>query len=86
MHTHTHAHTQVRESTPSGTRDVVYEVLNILGFSSARKRMSVIVRDDQGRLLIFTKASEHAAPRHAAVQLPCCLVSVLELHGCMVSP
>jgi hypothetical protein len=30
-------------------------VLNILEFNSTRKRMSVIVRDDRGKLIIFTK-------------------------------
>jgi len=48
----------VRETTPAGTRDVVYEVLNILEFSSTRKRMSIIVRDDSGRLIIFTKGAD----------------------------
>ncbi len=45
----------VRESTRAGTRDVQYEVLNVLEFNSTRKRMSVVVRDDSGKIVIFCK-------------------------------
>jgi hypothetical protein len=31
------------------------QVLNILEFNSTRKRMSVVVRDDRGKIIIFTK-------------------------------
>ena len=55
FHPPTPSHTQVRERTASGTADVDYEVLNILEFNSTRKRMSVVVRDSHGRLLIFCK-------------------------------
>ena len=48
----------VRERTASGTADVEYEVLNVLEFTSTRKRMSVIVRDSAGRLIIFCKVGE----------------------------
>lgn len=66
----------VRERTASGTRDVAYEVLNILEFNSTRKRMSVIVRDDQGRIICFTKGADtviyerldHAHPQNAALK------------------
>lgn len=31
------------------------QLLNVLEFNSTRKRMSVVVRDDQGKLLLFCK-------------------------------
>ena len=46
---------QVIETTPSGSEDVRYEVLNIIDFSSSRKRMSVIVRDSHGSIFLFCK-------------------------------
>lgn len=35
-----------------------YELLNILEFNSTRKRMSVIVRDDEGNLLLLCKGAD----------------------------
>ncbi|KAJ3694341.1 hypothetical protein LUZ60_009821 [Juncus effusus] len=35
-----------------------YSLLNILEFSSARKRMSVIVRDENGKLLLLSKGAD----------------------------
>ncbi|XP_054822485.1 putative phospholipid-transporting ATPase 9 [Prosopis cineraria] len=35
-----------------------YKLLNVLEFSSARKRMSVIVRDEDGNLLLFCKGAD----------------------------
>ncbi|CAJ2642055.1 unnamed protein product [Trifolium pratense] len=35
-----------------------YKLLNILEFSSARKRMSVIVRDEEGKLLLLSKGAD----------------------------
>jgi magnesium-transporting ATPase (P-type) len=35
-----------------------YKLLNILEFSSARKRMSVIVRTEEGRLFLFCKGAD----------------------------
>jgi magnesium-transporting ATPase (P-type) len=35
-----------------------YKVLNILEFSSARKRMSVILRTEEGRLFLFCKGAD----------------------------
>ena len=43
------------EQTVTGTEEAQYAVLHILDFSSARKRMSVIVRDENNRLFIFCK-------------------------------
>ncbi|EGG14801.1 P-type ATPase [Cavenderia fasciculata] len=37
---------------------VRYEFLNILEFNSDRKRMSVIVRDPKGRIVIYTKGAD----------------------------
>ena len=43
-----------------GKKDVVYDVLNMLEFSSARKRMSVVVKSkDDGRILLFTKGADN---------------------------
>ncbi|XP_042413371.1 putative phospholipid-transporting ATPase 9 [Zingiber officinale] len=38
--------------------DRSYTLLNILEFSSSRKRMSVIVRDEEGKLLLFSKGAD----------------------------
>lgn len=38
-----------------------YELLNILEFSSFRKRMSVIVRTDKGKLLLLCKGADRFA-------------------------
>ncbi|XP_014509126.1 phospholipid-transporting ATPase 10-like [Vigna radiata var. radiata] len=35
-----------------------YKLLNVLEFSSARKRMSVIVRDEEGKLLLLSKGAD----------------------------
>ncbi|GAV83573.1 E1-E2_ATPase domain-containing protein/HAD domain-containing protein [Cephalotus follicularis] len=35
-----------------------YKLLNILEFSSSRKRMSVIVRDEEGKLLLLSKGAD----------------------------
>ncbi|XP_042499753.1 putative phospholipid-transporting ATPase 9 [Macadamia integrifolia] len=35
-----------------------YTLLNILGFNSSRKRMSVIVRNDEGQLLLLSKGAD----------------------------
>ncbi|GLJ17222.1 hypothetical protein SUGI_0298350 [Cryptomeria japonica] len=35
-----------------------YRILNILEFNSTRKRMSVIVKDEQGRLFLFSKGAD----------------------------
>ncbi|XP_056862676.1 phospholipid-transporting ATPase 10 isoform X3 [Raphanus sativus] len=37
----------------------VYKLLNVLEFNSSRKRMSVIVRDDDGRLLLLSKGADN---------------------------
>lgn len=35
-----------------------YKLLNLIEFDSARKRMSVIVRTDDGRILIICKGAD----------------------------
>lgn len=35
-----------------------YELLNVIEFSSARKRMSVIVREPNGKIMIYTKGAD----------------------------
>ncbi|KAL6644307.1 hypothetical protein ACP70R_015915 [Stipagrostis hirtigluma subsp. patula] len=50
----------VHEHDPVSGRKVdrTYKLLNILEFSSARKRMSVIVRTEEGRLFLFCKGAD----------------------------
>lgn len=49
----------VKEGGPlQEIHDRKYELLNILEFSSARKRMSVIVRFPQGKLLLLSKGAD----------------------------
>lgn len=36
----------------------VFKLLNVLEFNSARKRMSVIVRDEEGKLLLLCKGAD----------------------------
>ncbi|KAL3686628.1 hypothetical protein R1sor_009202 [Riccia sorocarpa] len=50
---------QVREDTGNGEYiDITYELLNVLEFSSARKRMSVILRFPDGRLILLSKGAD----------------------------
>ena len=38
-----------------------YKLLNLLDFTSKRKRMSVIVRDEEGSLFLFCKGADRLA-------------------------
>jgi phospholipid-translocating ATPase len=38
--------------------ETVYEVLAILEFTSARRRMSVIVRNPEGKIILFCKGAD----------------------------
>ncbi|KAG6547756.1 hypothetical protein Mapa_010569 [Marchantia paleacea] len=50
---------QVREDVGNGEYvDRTYELLNVLEFSSARKRMSVILRFPDGRLMLLSKGAD----------------------------
>lgn len=35
-----------------------YKLLNVLEFNSARKRMSVIIRDEEGKVLLLCKGAD----------------------------
>ncbi|XP_020226579.1 putative phospholipid-transporting ATPase 9 [Cajanus cajan] len=50
----------LREFNPKSgkTAERSYKLLNILEFSSTRKRMSVIIRDEEGKLLLFSKGAD----------------------------
>ncbi|TKY54962.1 putative phospholipid-transporting ATPase 9 [Spatholobus suberectus] len=56
----THTTISLRELHPmSGKKtERSYKLLNILEFSSARKRMSVIVRDEEDKLLLLSKGAD----------------------------
>ncbi|CAJ1944306.1 unnamed protein product [Sphenostylis stenocarpa] len=56
----THTNISLRELDPiTGLKTQrSYKLLNILEFSSARKRMSVIVRDEEGKLLLLSKGAD----------------------------
>ena len=41
--------------------EVEYEILNILEFDSTRKRMSVICRTPDNRLILYCKVWQHSA-------------------------
>lgn len=47
-----------------------YDLLNMLEFSSSRKRMSVIVKELEGRILLFIKGADRLVPH-------LCIVSCL---------
>lgn len=51
----------LRELDPSSGKQVdrSYRILNVLEFNSARKRMSVIVKDEEGKLFLFTKGADN---------------------------
>ncbi|XP_074268214.1 putative phospholipid-transporting ATPase 4 isoform X2 [Silene latifolia] len=50
----------VQEKYPNSSQPVEreYKILNLLDFTSKRKRMSVIVRDEDGQLLLFCKGAD----------------------------
>uniref|UniRef100_A0A1J3H2W1 Phospholipid-transporting ATPase n=1 Tax=Noccaea caerulescens TaxID=107243 RepID=A0A1J3H2W1_NOCCA len=50
----------IRELDPGtgGRVERLYKVLNVLEFNSSRKRMSVIVRDEDGKLLLLCKGAD----------------------------
>lgn len=50
-------------------QDLKYELLNVIEFTSARKRMSIIVRTPENKVMIMTKgADSHIIPRLAPGQ------------------
>ncbi|GLT73126.1 hypothetical protein SLA2020_450040 [Shorea laevis] len=50
----------IREQDPVSSKKVerLYQLLNVLEFNSTRKRMSVIVRDVEGKLIILSKGAD----------------------------
>lgn len=40
------------------TKNREYKLLNLLEFNSSRKRMSVIVRDEDGQIFLFCKGAD----------------------------
>ncbi|GBF89503.1 phospholipid-transporting ATPase [Raphidocelis subcapitata] len=48
----------LRESLPEGVTEAEYEVLNILEFNSTRKRMSVVLRAPDNRVLLYCKGAD----------------------------
>lgn len=48
-----------------------YKILNVLEFNSARKRMSVIVQDEDGKILLLCKGADRLAilPSPSRLQL-----------------
>ena len=51
-----HARTSTAVRVREGGADAAYEVLNILEFDSTRKRMSVICRTPEDRIMLYCKA------------------------------
>ena len=47
-----------------------YRVLHVLEFNSTRKRMSVVVQDDKGKIIVFCKGADNVIYErlHATVQ------------------
>lgn len=43
-----------------------YEVLDVLEFNSARKRMSLVARDDRGKLRVYTKGADNVITERLA--------------------
>lgn len=60
----------LRETLPEGVVEAEYEVLNILEFNSTRKRMSVVLRAPDNRILLYCKVcvlpdGAHLKAQHA---------------------
>ncbi|XAR55871.1 Phospholipid-translocating ATPase [Bertholletia excelsa] len=60
FHKRTQTSVFLRELDPASGKKVerLYKLLNVLEFNSARKRMSVIVRDEEGKLLLLCKGAD----------------------------
>ncbi|OVA10185.1 Cation-transporting P-type ATPase [Macleaya cordata] len=58
----THTTISLREFDPMSGKKVErsYKILNFLEFNSSRKRMSLIVRDEEGKLLLLCKGADSA--------------------------
>ncbi|KAJ9568389.1 hypothetical protein OSB04_004355 [Centaurea solstitialis] len=62
----------VRERHPPSYEPVEreFKLLNLLDFTSKRKRMSVIIRDETGQILLLCKGADRLASRHRFRSLP----------------
>ncbi|KAE8661387.1 putative phospholipid-transporting ATPase 11 [Hibiscus syriacus] len=60
FHKRTQTSISLHELDPVSGQTVgrLYELLNIIEFNSSRKRMSVIVRDDEGKILLLSKGAD----------------------------
>lgn len=65
----TTTHIYVMEPRADGKEEeVAYEVLAVLEFNSTRKRMSVIIRDNTGKLLLFCKGADSVIYQRLATE------------------
>lgn len=66
----------LRETLPEGVVEAEYEVLNILEFNSTRKRMSVVLRAPDNRILLYCKVGgqhqQGARGGQGSGACPCC--------------
>lgn len=51
-------------------RDITYDILNVLEFTSDRRRMSVVVRDPEGRITLFVKGADNVIYERLSQQRP----------------
>lgn len=61
---------EVMETVNGITLKKTYRVLHVLEFNSTRKRMSVVVQDDKGKIIVFCKGADNVIYErlHATVQ------------------
>ena len=50
--------------------EVAYDVLNVLEFTSERRRMSVVIRDPEGRITLFVKGADNVIYERLSQQRP----------------
>ncbi|EGS17623.1 putative aminophospholipid transporter protein [Thermochaetoides thermophila DSM 1495] len=75
---------QVRSPNGGNTATETYEVMDVIEFSSKRKRMSIILRMPDGRLCIFTKGADSVIlPRLKQKQLAIQTATAVERRASM---
>ncbi|OEL22475.1 putative phospholipid-transporting ATPase 4 [Dichanthelium oligosanthes] len=47
-----------KHTSPNGTTEREFKILNLLEFNSKRKRMTVILKDEDGQILLFCKGAD----------------------------
>jgi Cation transport ATPase (P-type) len=82
----------LRERLPEGMCETQYEVLNILEFNSTRKRMSVVLRTPDNKILLYCKVrciqTVHAVSLHLplpGLPLPLLYTPPSRLYSCITS-